>query len=139
MLRGILAAFLNKTSYTGTSGTAGAWDYVSVSCNFTGKHNGKIVGFFCGHSHGDSIVTAETPYPVGRAQSGRGQWGNQNRQDGNGTRHRLCDCQPFGEDGKPDPPGRRGGQKLQLSIAFVFLLIFRIFCKIRLDFQTDIC
>lgn len=64
VLRGILAAFLNKTSYTGTSGTAGAWDYVSVSCNFTGKHNGKIVGFFCGHSHGDSIVTAETPYPV---------------------------------------------------------------------------
>ena len=63
-LRGILAAFLNKTSYTGTSGTAGAWDYVSVSCNFTGKHNGKIVGFFCGHSHGDSIVTDETPYPV---------------------------------------------------------------------------
>ena len=64
VLRGILAAFLNKTSYTGTSGTAGAWDYVSVSCNFTGKHNGKIVGFFCGHSHGDSIVTDETPYPV---------------------------------------------------------------------------
>ena len=64
VLRGILAAFLNKTSYTGTSGTSGAWDYVSVSCNFTGKHNGKIVGFFCGHSHGDSIVTDETPYPV---------------------------------------------------------------------------
>ena len=64
VLHGILAAFLNKTSYTGTSGTAGAWDYVSVSCNFTGKHNGKIVGFFCGHSHGDSIVTDETPYPV---------------------------------------------------------------------------
>lgn len=64
VLRGILAAFLNKTSYTGTSGTSGAWDYVSVSCNFTGKHNGKIVGFFCGHSHGDSIVTDETPYPI---------------------------------------------------------------------------
>ena len=64
VLRGILAAFLNKTSYTGASGTAGAWDYVSVSCNFTGKHNGKIVGFFCGHSHGDSIVTDETPYPI---------------------------------------------------------------------------
>ena len=64
VLRGILAAFLNKTGYTGTAGTAGAWDYVSVSCNFTGKHGGEIVGFFCGHSHGDGIVSDETDYPI---------------------------------------------------------------------------
>ena len=64
VLRGILAAFLNKTGYTGTAGTAGEWDYVSVSCNFTGKHGGEIVGFFCGHSHGDGIVSDETDYPI---------------------------------------------------------------------------
>lgn len=63
VLRGILAAFLNKTSYTGTSGTAGRGLCLRFM-QFNRKHNGKIVGFFCGHSHGDSIVTAETPYPV---------------------------------------------------------------------------
>ena len=64
VLRGILTAFMNRTSYTGTSGTAGEWDYVSLSCNFAGKHSGDVVGFFCGHSHDDSIITGETPYPI---------------------------------------------------------------------------
>ena len=64
VLRGILAAFENHTNYTGTSGTAGQWDYVSVSCNFAGKASGEIIGFFCGHSHSDSIVTDETTYPI---------------------------------------------------------------------------
>lgn len=105
---------MNKTSYTGTSGTAGAWDYVSVSCNFTGKHNGKIVGFFCGHSHGDSIVTDETPYPVVTiASDAHGLAADseavRTARNGGGTRHRLCDRQPFGEDGKPDPSGRGRG------------------------------
>ena len=64
VLRGILTAFRNQTSYTGTSGTAGAWDHVSVSCNFAGETGGEIIGFFCGHSHDDSIVTTETAYPI---------------------------------------------------------------------------
>lgn len=64
VLRGILAAFASGGSYSGTSGTAGEWDYVSVSCDFSSACLGEIVGFFCGHVHKDQIITGELPYPL---------------------------------------------------------------------------
>lgn len=64
VLRGILSAFAGQTSYSGTSGTAGKWDYVSVSCDYSAKPAGEIIGFFSGHSHADSIVTDDAPYVI---------------------------------------------------------------------------
>lgn len=63
-LVGILTAFQNHGAYTGTCGTDGAWDYVSVSCDFSGKPEGELIGFFAGHSHADSIVTGDAPCTV---------------------------------------------------------------------------
>lgn len=61
VLLGILSAFGNHAAYSGTYGTEGEWDYVSVSCDFSGKPAGELIGFFAGHSHTDSIVTADVP------------------------------------------------------------------------------
>ncbi len=64
VLHGILNAFLNKTTYSGTYGTQGKWSYVSINCDFTNKHTGEIIGIFCGHVHKDTIVKDELPYPI---------------------------------------------------------------------------
>ena len=115
VLRAILAAFLNKTSYTGTSGTAGAWDCRFRFLQFYRKaQRGKLVGFFCGHSHGDSIVTDETPYPVVTIASDAHSLAADSevvRTAGTAAEHVIDfrDRQPFGEDGKPDPSGRGRG------------------------------
>lgn len=61
--RGILDAFENGTSYKGTSGEKGTWQYVDISVDFSRSHTGEIIGFFSGHVHRDSIY-AELPYPV---------------------------------------------------------------------------
>ena len=64
VLRGILTAFLSGSSYSGTSGTEGEWDYVSVSCDFSGKTRAEIIGFFSGYLHEDRITAENLPYAV---------------------------------------------------------------------------
>ena len=58
LVRGILEAYKNKTTYTGTSTIT---DFeASVSVDFTGDGtlvNAKLVGCFNGHTHADAIVT----------------------------------------------------------------------------------
>ena len=64
VLRGILAAFNRGTSFSGTCGIDGEWDYVSVSCDFSAAYCAEIVGFFSGHTHSDQLILEELPYPV---------------------------------------------------------------------------
>lgn len=68
LLRGILSAYENKTTYSGsytknTSRGEGDWANVSVSVNFTNAL-GRIAGFYCGHCHVDTINTTDLPFPV---------------------------------------------------------------------------
>lgn len=68
VLLGILSAYENKTSYSGsynknTSHGEGDWANVSVSVDFSNAL-GKIAGFFTGHCHVDKIITDELPFPV---------------------------------------------------------------------------
>lgn len=68
LLRGILSAYENKTTYSGsytknTSRGEGDWANVSVSVDFSGAL-GRIAGFFCGHCHVDTINTGDLPFPV---------------------------------------------------------------------------
>lgn len=68
LLRGILSAYENKTTYSGsytknTSRGEGDWANVSVSVDFSGAL-GRIAGFFCGHCHVDTINTGDLPLPV---------------------------------------------------------------------------
>jgi hypothetical protein len=68
LLNGILSAYENKTSYSGsytknTSRGEGDWANVSVSVNFANAL-GKIVGFYCGHCHSDNVITGTLPFPV---------------------------------------------------------------------------
>ena len=64
VLRNILNAFSQGGAYNGSSGTEGAWDYVCVDCDFSGKPSAELVGFFCGHAHKDQILTGELPCAV---------------------------------------------------------------------------
>lgn len=61
VLKGILRAFHWGQSYSGTAGTAGQGDYVSVSCDYTGRATARIVGIFSGHTHQDGLVASELP------------------------------------------------------------------------------
>jgi hypothetical protein len=68
LLNGILSAYENKTSYSGsytknTSRGEGDWANVSVSVNFADAQ-GKIVGFYCGHCHSDHVISDTLPFPV---------------------------------------------------------------------------
>ena len=56
LIKGIIEAFANHTSYSGISSETG-WE-ASVSCDFTGKTTQHLVGVFQGHTHADSLVTA---------------------------------------------------------------------------------
>lgn len=64
VLRGILTAFAEGTSYSGNYGTDGAWDYVSVSCDYSTGYRAQIIGFFAGHAHKDSLDVSTYAYPV---------------------------------------------------------------------------
>lgn len=69
ILHGILSAYCDKTSYTGsytrnTGKNEGTWANVSISVDFTSKITGKIVGFLCGHVHKDTIDTTTYKYPI---------------------------------------------------------------------------
>ncbi len=61
---GILSAFQAGAAYSGTGGAEGEWDYVAVSCDFTGAPRGEIVGLFCGHAHRDQLDLSGFPFPV---------------------------------------------------------------------------
>jgi hypothetical protein len=68
IIRGILSAYENKTSYSGSytknAGRGeGDWANVSVNVNFSSA-KGKIIGFFAGHCHKDQIITDDLPFPV---------------------------------------------------------------------------
>jgi hypothetical protein len=68
LLNGILSAYENKTSYSGsytknTSRGEGDWANVSVSVNFANAL-GKIVGFYCGHCHIDKVINDTLPFPI---------------------------------------------------------------------------
>ena len=64
VLMGILEAFVNRGKYTGSYGTSGVWDYVSVSCDYSSACNADIAGFFCGHEHKDQILGDIMACPV---------------------------------------------------------------------------
>ena len=49
---GVLNAYKNKTTYTGTYGTSGNYDYISVNVDFS-QAKGNILGYFAGHVHVD--------------------------------------------------------------------------------------
>lgn len=71
VLRGILTAYCNKTTYTGSYihnkttlyGYEDTWADVSVSCDFSG-YSGTLRGIFCGHSHYDQYTAADLPAPI---------------------------------------------------------------------------
>lgn len=64
VLRGILTAFTEGASYSGTYGTEGEWDYVSVACDFSSGNQALLVGFFAGHAHKDTLDVDTYAYPV---------------------------------------------------------------------------
>ncbi|MBQ8894612.1 MAG: hypothetical protein IJ043_09450 [Clostridia bacterium] len=53
---GILNAFKNKTAYQGSYGTAGSWDHVEISANFTGTPAAQLMGWFSGSLHRDRLA-----------------------------------------------------------------------------------
>jgi hypothetical protein len=63
-LIGIVNAYNNKTTFSGsyTAGVAG-WTNSTVDVNFT-KANGEIIAMFAGHVHGDSIDTTTMTCPI---------------------------------------------------------------------------
>ena len=56
VMRDMLYAYKNKTSYNGTYGTSGDYDYVSVNVDFSST-KGEYVAHFSGHTHIDSVTT----------------------------------------------------------------------------------
>lgn len=64
VLCGILNAFSEKTAYAGSFGTAGDWDYVSVSCSYANAAAADIAGFFCGGVHMDTVAADETDFTI---------------------------------------------------------------------------
>lgn len=71
VLRGIITAYCDKTTYSGsyTHTTRGAylqedtWADVAVSCDFSG-YEGELLGIFCGHSHYDQFTVSDLPAPI---------------------------------------------------------------------------
>lgn len=71
LLRGIIAAYCNKTTYQGTYthskttlyGYEGTWADVNISCDFSNA-DGTLLGVFCGHSHRDQLTAEDLPVPV---------------------------------------------------------------------------
>lgn len=53
----ILLAFENNVGYSYGSGTEGESDYLDVSCNFREAVSGKVIGFFCGSTHKDELIS----------------------------------------------------------------------------------
>lgn len=56
VMRDMLNAYKNKTSYKGTYGTSENYDYVTVNVDFTNA-KGQYIAHFSGHTHTDSLTT----------------------------------------------------------------------------------
>ena len=56
VMRDMLNAYKNKTSYKGTYGTSGNYDYVTVDVNFSSA-KGEYIAHFSGHTHTDTVTT----------------------------------------------------------------------------------
>lgn len=58
LLRNLVEAFMNRTvSFSGSYGTRGAWDYVSLTgIDFSGA-KGNFIGYFAGHLHADCLFS----------------------------------------------------------------------------------
>lgn len=52
LLRNVMEAYQNRTTYSGTFGTVGEYDYISVNTDFTNA-KGSVSGVFSGHVHAD--------------------------------------------------------------------------------------
>lgn len=62
LMMSVLSAFQNKTTFSGTYGTVGSWDYVSVDVNYSNA-KGSIIGAFAGHMHADTSNTTKA-FPI---------------------------------------------------------------------------
>ncbi len=60
---GIVNAYCNKTTYSGSFSGVDGWTSNSVSVDFTGA-KGEIIAMFAGHVHGDSIDTTTLACPL---------------------------------------------------------------------------
>lgn len=56
VMNGVLKAFANRTTYSGSYAGEYGYDAVSVNADFTGA-KGTLVGYFHGHIHSDSLNT----------------------------------------------------------------------------------
>lgn len=56
IMQGVLNAYNNKNTYSGTYAGVYGYDAVSVECDFTNA-KGELVGYFAGHVHKDSLNT----------------------------------------------------------------------------------
>ena len=71
VFRGIIEAYCNKSSYSGSYTHSvkgdylqeGEWADVSVECDFN-NYNGKLLAIFCGHGHYDQVVTGDLQVPI---------------------------------------------------------------------------
>lgn len=62
LFREVLIAFQNRSAYSGTYGTIGEYDYVSVNVDFSDA-KGRVVGAFSGHMHND-LLNTDYPFPI---------------------------------------------------------------------------
>ena len=69
---GILTAYANKTTYSGTYAGSYTWDAVNVSVDYTNS-NGELVALFTGHRHIDEIYTNILPVPIITITTSSGQ------------------------------------------------------------------
>lgn len=58
LMNGVLRAFKNKTTYSGSCAGEYGYDSVSVTVDFTNA-KGTFIGYFHGHIHSDSLNTTE--------------------------------------------------------------------------------
>ncbi len=67
LLRGLVTAYVKRQPiFSGTFGTAGAWDRVVLENLSFSDAKGRFAGYFAGHLHGDMIfdVDGDTPFPI---------------------------------------------------------------------------
>lgn len=71
VFRGIIEAYCNKTSYSGSYTHSvkgdylqeGEWADVSVDCDFH-NYKGTLLALFCGHGHYDQVITGDMQAPI---------------------------------------------------------------------------
>lgn len=61
---GIVTAYCNKASYSGTYASSTEWKDAAVSVDYADATTAEVVGVFCGHSHFDGVIADALPCPV---------------------------------------------------------------------------